>query len=55
MTVVNKDITLGRVLRFAAFVCFVAAFCVTQKWVTVGPVAAWVTAGLALYTAPEVI
>jgi hypothetical protein len=41
------------ILRLIALLCFIAAFCVAQAWLTKGTFPEWLSAGLAVYVLAE--
>lgn len=41
------------ILLVASLLCFIAAFCVTQDWLTLLDWQAWIAAGLALHVTAE--
>lgn len=48
-------VTPSRLLKIAAFVAFLAAFCVAEAWLNLGLWQEWVAGGLALTTLAEVV
>jgi hypothetical protein len=44
-----------RLLVLLAFLCFVAAECVAQSWLTKGTYPEWIAAGLGLYVLAELV
>ena len=44
-----------RVLILLAFLCFVAAECVAQTWLTKGTYPEWIAGGLGLYVLAELV
>lgn len=51
----NVNLSYNRLLKFAALIAFIAAFCVAESWLTLGLWEEWVAGGLALTTAAEVL
>lgn len=49
-TIIAPSISLAWLIRLAALLCFIAAFCVAEAWLTKGSYSEWQSAGLALLT-----
>lgn len=50
----SVKVNLKRLMRLAAFLCLVAAFCVAEHWLKLGNRGEWAAAGLALYVLADV-
>jgi hypothetical protein len=50
-----NDVSVSRLLKLVAFVLFLAAFAVTEAWLTHGTWPQWTTAGLAVFTLAEIV
>ena len=51
----TRPINASFLIRFLALLCFIAALCVAEAWLTKGTWQEWVTGGFVLYTLAEFV